>query len=820
MRAIVCVVFPILAVAQAAAQDRQPVLRPAAFVPNSGQWDPRVRFRAECEDLTVWVERDAWTLVAPDLCIRIRLAGGAAVAVTGEQVLAARHSYFVGTASRWRRALPAYAQVRCHAVWPGIDLVLRTEQGRLHYDVELAPGADVDHVRLLAEGLPAPRSEQGGLVHEMDAGRLRQSAPIAWSERSGQRRPLRCAFQVGDDGSWSFSLGDVPAGARVVIDPGFDWSTYAGGRMSDEGQDIAFGPDGDVFVTGWTLSNDFPTTQGAFDRSYNGTATQPRPIGDGFLLRLRAQDGALVAATYFGGAQNDFPVTVHTGASGDVFVTGWTGSSDFPTTAGAFDETFNGLGQGNLYWGGDLFAARFDPTLTQLRWGTYVGGSDLEYVLSADLDAAEALTFSGHVHSPDFPTTPGAYSRQLSAWSDAFVTRLDASGSKLLFSTYFGGTTGEEYGMALVVGPDGSTTFGGATDSTDLPTTPGAYDRTMNGGRRHLADGFVARLDATGGRLLFSTFLGSPDDDTVYALGLRRDGSVLVAGETNSPQFPITQDASDPTHGGGLDAFVVHLDAAGAQLLHGTFLGADLDDVARALVSDRGGGCIVVGGTQSAAFPTTAGAAQRIHRGSSDLFAVHYDDRFRVRYATLLGGTSWDDAPGAALTADGRIAMAGYSWSGDYPVTPGAMQQTNAGQSDTIVTLLDGLASGLLRYGRGVRGCVGNSVPWAWPQPAVGAADFAIVVTGAVPSAAGALLLGAPTSTPLKLAGIELWLDFSAPFAVLPGVATAEGGATWSLPIPNDPRWRGAFAGAQAIWADACGGQGLAASPAIALLVQ
>jgi hypothetical protein len=792
------------------------------FVENRGQWDERARFHLRASDLQAWVERDGWTVArGAGGSLRFRAVGARAGEPAGELPGPVQVACFVGAPSRWRSGLHAFARVRLRALWPGVDLVLRRGGGRLHYDLELAPGADAAAIRFACDGADAVRLERGRLRCDTPAGALLQSAPVAWCELPGGGiRPLRCAFDLREDRTWTFRLGAAPAGARVVIDPGLDWATYGGGRLEDQGVAIATLPDGDAIVTGTTLSTDFPTTVGAFDRTYNGSATQPRPIGDGFLQRLRARDGALVAATYFGGRENDNPVTVDVGSTGDVFVSGWTGSPDFPVTPGAFDTTFNGLGQGHLYGGGDLFALRIDPMLGQLRWASYVGGNDLEYVLSADVAPGDELTFSGHVHSPDFPTTPGAYSRSMAMWSDVFVTRIAADGSRLVFSTYFGGTTGEEYGMATAVAPDGTTTIAGATDASDLPTTPNAYDRSMNGGRRHLADGFVTRFDAAGSTLVYSTFLGGPDDDTAFAITLLRDGSALIGGETSSPQFPTTPDASDPTHGGKLDGFLVRLDAAGAKLLHGTFVGGAEDDAVRALVPDGGGGVIAGGRTLSPDFRTSAGAFQRFPRGSADAFVIRYDAALQIAHATLFGGGSWDDPQGISLARSGAIQLAGGTWSGDLPTTPGSAQPIMPGGGDAFAFQLDLLPSGLLRYGTAAAGCAGEPLAWGSPQPVVGEGAFQLACTRVEPARPGALLLGTPSSVALRIFGIDLWLDTGLPLLVLPAAASPEGGAALRLPIPSDPVWRGAMLGSQWVWADGCAASGLAASRALALLVQ
>jgi hypothetical protein len=223
----------------------------------------------------------------------------------------------------------------------------------------------------------------------------------------------------------------------------------------------------------------------------------------------------------------------------------------------------------------------------------------------------------GDTISADFPTTPGAYDTTNPGGYDAYVVKLDASGSSLIYSTFLGGIS-FDIGAVITLDTVGAAVVGGWACSTNFPTTPGAFDTTHNGGQ----DAFVAKLDASGSTLLFSTFLGGSGLEGSYQIDLDAAGMIVVSGGSFSPNFPTTPGAYDTIHNGGYDAFVAKLDASGSTLLYSTFLGGSSDDSAFALDLDAAGAAVVGGRTTSSNFPTTLGAYDTTHNGSFDVFVT------------------------------------------------------------------------------------------------------------------------------------------------------------------------------------------------------
>ena len=326
------------------------------------------------------------------------------------------------------------------------------------------------------------------------------------------------------------------------------YSTYVGGNGTESGVDMALDENGNVYVTGWTDSSNFPTTAGAYDTTANSVGIY---APDAFLFKLNAAGDSLIFASYLGGTGEERGQGITVDAAGNVFVSGMTRSDDFPTTVGAFDTS-----HGGNY---DLYVAKLDSAASSLSFATYVGGvgADMGNTGNVHVDAAGVVYVSCKTGSADFPTTPDALDADYNSGpSDVCIFKLSADGSAIEYSTFVGGT-GEEYTLASTVDDSGNFLVSGWTTSSDFPTTSNAFDRTYNGGSM---DAFVLILNATGAGLDYSTFLGGSDiDEGGTAVSVDDAGDVFVTGRTFSSDFPISADAYDPSQNGSEDAFVTKL---------------------------------------------------------------------------------------------------------------------------------------------------------------------------------------------------------------------------------------------------------------------
>ena len=405
-------------------------------------------------------------------------------------------------------------------------------------------------------------------------------------------------------------------------------------------------------------------------------------------------DPGLIWSTFFGGNGYDSATALSVAASGVVTVAGWVLlSSNFPTTPGAYDTTYNG--GGNL--GYDAFVSRLDPSKTrtaQLVYSTFLGGNDHDIARALSVDASGVVTVAGDTRSTNFPTTSGAYGTTYNGGGrfgyEVFVSRLDPNKTgtaQLDYSTFLGGSMDDEWVHALCVAASGVVTVAGMAVSTDFPTTSGAYGTTHNGGS---SDAFVSRLDPSktgSAQLLYSTFLGGSGNDHAQALFVATSGVVTVAGWTASTDFPTTSGAYDTTHNGpGVspsDAFVSRLipsPVGSAGLIYSTFLGGIGGEDASGLSVDVSGVVTVAGNTSSANFPTTNGAYDTNHNGNWDGFVGRLDPSktgtAQLVYSTFLGGSGQDFVRSLAVDSSGVVTVAGGTRSLNFPTTSGAYDTT------------------------------------------------------------------------------------------------------------------------------------------------
>jgi hypothetical protein len=462
------------------------------------------------------------------------------------------------------------------------------------------------------------------------------------------------AFQTSLRGA---ELDDVFVTKLNATGSALVYSTYLGGSFFDDATGIAVDAAGNAYVTGGTSSNNFPTTPGAFQRVPGGD-------DDAFVTKLNPTGSALVYSTYLGGSGFDDPSGIAIDTTGNAYVTGGT-DSDFPTTPGAFQPSFGG-------GFGDGFVTKLNATGSALVYSTFLGGSEFDVGLSIAVEAAGNAYVTGFTgatgnayvtgftgrrvepvggvaSSADFPTTPGAFQPTPRGQSDAFVTKLNATGSGLVYSTFLGGSDDDE-GFSIVVDADGNAFVTGETTSSaapppippvaqsaqpaaPFPTTPGAFQPTFGGGFR---DAFVTKLNSTGSALVYSTYLGGSDDDEGFSIVVDAAGNAHVTGQTggndDTPRaqaqddpFPTTPGTFQPTPGGGGDAFLTKLNATGSALLDSTFLGGRDFDAGSGIAVDAAGDAYVTGFTDSTNFPTTGSAFRPVAPGGSNAFVARFD---------------------------------------------------------------------------------------------------------------------------------------------------------------------------------------------------
>jgi len=444
----------------------------------------------------------------------------------------------------------------------------------------------------------------------------------------------------------------------------------------------------------------FSIERGGFEISAPFSSAPPllrSPVPYPF-VSLSAQDNPddLLYATFLGGSSSDSGSAIAVDESGAIYVTGSTESSDFPAAPGAYDTSFNG----GYY---DIFVSKLASDGSSLLYSTFLGGSGSDYGSAIVVDGTGAAYVTGDTLSSGFPTTPGAYDASFNGGDDVFVSKLAPDGSNLLYSTFLSGSDYDS-GSGIAVDRLGAAYVTGDASSSDFPTTPGAYDRSHNGGYN---DVFVSKLAPDGGSLLYSTFLGGSSGDHGGAIAVDVTGAAYVTGDTESSDFPTTPEAYDRSYNGSDpstswfgDAFVSKLASDGSSLGYSTFLGGNGGDGGGAIAVDGTGAAYVTGDTGSSDFPTTPGAYDNSYNGGcsyelicGDLFVSKVAlDGGSLLYSTFLGGSGYDSSYdyGGGIVVDGAGAayVTGSTFSADLPTTPEAYDASYNSNLDAFVSKL------------------------------------------------------------------------------------------------------------------------------------
>lgn len=660
------------------------------FEPNRGQAAPEVRYLARGPGYTVYLTADEVVLrpsnagepraSAP---LRMRLHdGGKEPRIEAREALPGSTHYLRGgNRSAWVRDVPAYARVAYREVHPGIDLVLHGEGGRLEYDWIVAPGADPSRIELrFSGGEPPALDRDGGISIRHPSGELRHAAPVAWQEIGGERRRVASHFVAKESGSVGVVLGALNPSRSLVIDPVLTYSTLLGGSADEFGRSVAVDARGDIYVAGGTASVDFPVTAGPLAGNQLGGAL------DAFVAKLDGTTGQLIHATYLGGSLMDVGRGIAVDTAGYAYVTGQTQSTDFPIV--------NPL-QPNRAGNYDAFVAKLSPSGSALAYSTYLGGSDYDSARAIAVDATGRVVLMGQTRSADLPTH-AALQPQLGGENDAFVAKLEASGSAFAFSTYLGGSDDDlpftdapladpptSPSFDLDLDPENAIYLAGTTESLDFPTA-NALQPAFGGAR----DGFVAKLDPSGATLVYSTYLGRLSGDTARGIDVDRFGNAYVIGGTRSTDFPTTGGVAQPQNGGFYDAFVLKLDRTGTQLLYSTFLGGTAAEGGEAIAVDVAGNAHVLGHTRSSDFPTADAFQPQFGGGIVDTFVAKLDPTAsNLLYSSFLGGSGLEtplpENMGLALDPRGDAVIVGSTASSDFPTAGG--QATLAGGFDAFV---------------------------------------------------------------------------------------------------------------------------------------
>jgi Beta-propeller repeat len=597
-----------------------------------------------------------------------------------------------------------YARVEIGDLYPGIDAVFYGNAQRLEYDLVVGPGADPSRVRMHIEGITGMKlAENGDLRLDTRRGAMTLHRPVAYQEHDGERKHVDSAYAIDSADLVAIRVGSYDRSRRLIIDPVVSYSTYLGGSLSERGTAIAVDASGNAYVTGFTTSSDFPVLS-AYDRSLG-----KRGDTDVFVAKLNPAGTGLVYATYLGGSTGiDRATGIAVDAGGSAYVTGMTSAGDFPVSANPYQPSVSG---------GGAFITKLAPAGNAIVYSTYLWGAT---VASIAVDASGNALITGNATSL-FTTTASAVQRTLppQITNTGFVLKLDAAGTTARYATFLPGSAANQ-ANAIAVDPQGNAYVAGWTTATDFPVING-YQPLHNGQK----DGFVAKIDPTGSRLVYSTFLGGSLDDVINAIAVDADGNAYVAGETYSSDFP-SLNAFQPRKSGFRlvnsslgNAFVTKLDATGSALRYSSFLGGEIcssycqslvelpqypGDAAYGIAVDPEGHAFVTGVADTYTFPLVDSSAPRKQQDNQDsaFVAKVSTSGASLLFSTFVrtGYSRTDDrvtrfppdaATGVATDANGAAYVTGFTdGTGQFVATPGAFQTANGGSQGAYVVKFAG----------------------------------------------------------------------------------------------------------------------------------
>jgi hypothetical protein len=607
--------------------------------------------------------------------IRLRFEGAARNAqVEGIDQLRSKTAVYAGNdPSKWRRAIPNYGRLQVRDLYPGVDLVYYGNAGELEYDLNVKAGTNPNLIRLRLKGGNARLDRDGNLV----AG-LIQKRPVAYQiDTNGTRVAVESRYRKNADGTYGFALGSYDQGRELVIDPVLTLSAWLSGSAQDIIYAIGHDTKGFIYVAGQTFSSDLPLA---------GNSSQATLAGgtDIFLAQIdpKAAPGSqVVYATYLGGTSNENFGGMAVGPLGDVYLTGSTTSTDFPTVNGA-QATLAGTGTA------DAFVVWIDSSQA-LAYSTLLGGSSNEAGQAITFDATGRLYVTGDTTSDDFPASNGFQTGRAGS-QDAFFAIIDLSQSgtaSLQYATYLGGT-GLDTGRGIAVAADRTVWIVGGTFSGDFPMAGASYQPNYSDS----GDGFVAHIDPGANKVVYSTYLGDTEQDLARNVIVDPSGRVIVSGYTLSKNFRTTSDALQQQFGGNTDAFVTILDPAktgSAQLVYSTFFGGSNADVPFDMKLDPAGNIYLSGITLSGDLSGTANAIQSAYDGTMDAFALKLNPakagKAGLQYFTFLGSGGLQVAYGVDFDANGNIYLAGFTSGAIFDAFSGPGKPSDHGNRDGFV---------------------------------------------------------------------------------------------------------------------------------------
>ncbi|WP_083453989.1 cadherin-like beta sandwich domain-containing protein [Syntrophomonas palmitatica] len=579
----------------------------------------------------------------------------------GQEKAETQISYFKGEKDKWKTGLPTYTRLVYADLWPGIDLVFYCEGSTLKYEFIVQTGADPANIRLAWRGAEQVSVNQKGQMEiKTPLGSFADDAPLAWQVESGKRSAVKVSYCLNqsqqDNTQWGFNLNTYDTNKQLIIDPAvIDYCGYIGGSGMDWGSGIAVDSLGRAYVTGRTDDGTgFPVSAGALDDSHNGNP-------DVFVARVNVNGTAFEYCGFIGGSQCEWGERIAVDSIGRAYVIGPTNSTQnlgFPVSGGLC------ITHKGMY---DTFVARINPDGSVLEYCGYIGGSNSDWGKGIAVDSTGQAYVTGYTQSADFPASVRGLDSSYNGGCDAFVARINASGTALDYCGYIGGS-GDDIGRGIAVDSIGQAYVTGNTESNSgFPIGLGAFDNSYNGNR----DAFVAKVNVNGTALDYCSYIGGSQNDEGFGIAVDGSGRAYITGDTWSADFPFIV-GPNASFNGGVQVFVARITSDGSNL---EYCGYINEITARSIVIDSNNRAYITGGCYA-------------------FVARVKDDGKALDYLIYIMGTSGNHhSQGIALDNSGRIYVAGSTDNYNFQPVVGPDTSFNGGQSDAFVARVCFLSS-------------------------------------------------------------------------------------------------------------------------------
>ncbi|MCK4663978.1 MAG: SBBP repeat-containing protein [Bacteroidales bacterium] len=593
--------------------------------------------------------------------------------VYGELQSQTKVNYFTGNNSdNWQSNVPTFQTVNLGEVWDGIEVKLNAYGNNIEKLFFINPGVAPENIQLKLYGAKKLIiSQTGELIIKTPEGNIKFTEPVAYQTINNKKESVEVAYTTKGK-TYGFEVGKYNSDYELVIDP-LIASTFVGGTGRDDSWFLALDNIGNVFITGETSSSTYPTTAGAYNTTTNGnydvfvskfspdlqtllistflggtnsdyctslafdsnnniyitgnTWSNNFPMAgtpydnslsgdyDVFVAKLNSDLSLLLASTYIGGTQQEKAYSIAADNTGSIFITGFTLSYGYPTTSGAYDETWN---DGGI----DAFISKFDSDLSTLSASTFLGGSaNWDYCYSLAIDSYGNVFVTGHTYSHNFPSAGTPYEDTFQGAIDGFISKFTPDLSTLSVSTFVGSSE-YDYCWSIKLDDSDNVYVTGHTSSSGFPTSETAYDKIFNGE----IDAFVSKFTSDLNTLSASTFIGGSGWEKSYSIDFDNSGNVFITGYTTSSDFPVSTTAYDNSYNGSDDLFISKFTSDLSSLSASTFLGGILEDFGSEIAVDALGNVFVTGYTTSNNYPVTASAYDVSYAGDDDVFISKFDN--------------------------------------------------------------------------------------------------------------------------------------------------------------------------------------------------